>query len=64
MFLKKVNPKYAIIGVGINNKFGHPSQSVIETLNKMNVEIYRTDLMGEIIIKSDGKKIEFESIDK
>lgn len=64
MFLKKVNPKYAIIGVGINNKFGHPSQSVIETLNKMNVEIYRTDLMGEIIIKSDGKKIELESIGK
>ena len=64
MFLKKVNPKYAIIGVGINNKFGHPSQSVIETLNKMNVEIYRTDLMGEIIIKSDGKKVKFESIGK
>ena len=64
MFLKKVNPKYAIIGVGINNKFGHPSQYVIETLNKMNVEIYRTDLMGEIIIKSDGKKIELESIGK
>mgnify|MGYP004445330755 FL=1 len=64
MFLKKVNPKYAIIGVGINNKFGHPSQSVIEALNKMNVEIYRTDLMGEIIIKSDGKKVELESIGK
>lgn len=47
-FIKEVNPKIALIGVGMNNKFGHPNKEVIERLENINCKIYRTDEMGEI----------------
>lgn len=49
-FLDKINPKIALIGVGKNNKFGHPSNDVIQRLKDKNVKIYRTDMNGEINI--------------
>ena len=60
-FLNAVNAKYALIGVGKNNKFGHPSDTTIENLNKTNTKIFRTDEMGEIEIKTNGKKIKFRT---
>lgn len=50
-FLNLVNPKIALIGVGRDNKFGHPNEETIQKLKNMNVKIYRTDEMGEITIK-------------
>lgn len=50
-FVNNVNPEVAVIGVGKNNKYGHPSAQTLETLGKINSEIYRTDLCGEIYIK-------------
>ena len=50
-FLKAVNPKIALIGVGQNNKFGHPSNITIEKLKSIGCRIYRTDLNGEIEIE-------------
>ncbi len=55
-FLNAVKPKYAVIGVGENNKFGHPSDSTIQNLIDIKVKIYRTDEMGEIILKTNGKE--------
>ena len=52
-FLKWVNPKAALIGVGKNNLFKHPSEKTIENLRKHNVTIYRTDENGEITITID-----------
>lgn len=49
-FLKTVSPKIALIGVGKNNKFGHPNGQVIERLKANKVKIYRTDEDGEICI--------------
>lgn len=54
-FLKTVQPKLALIGVGENNKFGHPSTEVLKRLEEINCNVYRTDESGEIIIKSNGK---------
>ena len=56
-FIEKIKPKYAIIGVGEDNKFGHPSDNTIQNLEKANIRIYRTDKMGEIEIKTNGKEI-------
>ena len=58
-FIEKIKPKYAIIGVGEDNKFGHPSDSTIQNLEKENIRIYRTDKMGEIEIKTNtlGRKV-------
>ena len=54
-FIEKVKPKIALIGVGENNTFGHPSNITIETLEKAGTKIYRTDQMGEIILKINKK---------
>ncbi len=54
-FVEKVNPKMALIGVGKNNLFKHPSDSTLETLNKNKIKIYRTDKNGEITIKVNRK---------
>lgn len=48
-FINHINPKYSIISVGKNNKFGHPRESVLNTLN--NSKIYRTDKDGTVEIK-------------
>lgn len=55
-FLKSVKPKIALIGVGENNKFGHPSKDVIKRLTENKVKIYRTDTDGEISIKIKKNK--------
>ena len=49
-FIEAVRPKIALIGVGENNKFGHPNEQVIERLIDFGVQIYRTDKSGEISI--------------
>lgn len=54
-FINIVKPKYAVIGVGKDNKFGHPSNVTIENLKTINTEIYRTDEMGEISINVNIK---------
>ena len=36
-FLTQVNPKIALIGVGSNNNFGHPNESVIDRLENMRL---------------------------
>lgn len=54
-FIETVNPRIALIGVGENNKFGHPNDEVINRLQKHKIKIYRTDKMGEIIITLDQK---------
>ncbi len=47
-FLKKVNPKVAIISVGKNNAYHHPSIEVIRRLESLNIKIRRTDFEGTI----------------
>lgn len=55
--IKKINPKYVLIGVGKNNKYKHPSKEVIERFEKNEIIIHRTDINGEIYIKTNGKNI-------
>ena len=54
-FLEAVKPKISLIGVGENNKFGHPNDDVINRLENIGSKIYRTDKMGEISIFVDKK---------
>ena len=61
-FLKKVNPKYAVISVGRENDYGYPKPIVLERLEKLGAEIYRTEELGTIVISSDGNKIYVNTI--
>ncbi len=47
-FIKTIMPSEAVISCGLNNKYGHPHQDVIDILNKYNVKIYRTDISSSI----------------
>lgn len=56
-FLKKVDPDYAIISCGKNNKYGHPHKETIDKLDNLNIKYFRTDIDGNITIRSDGFNI-------
>ncbi len=58
-FVKAVVPKYALISDGKDNKYGHPHKDTLDTLTQFGAEIFRTDLLGTIIMKSDGKNVNF-----
>lgn len=56
-FIESINPKYSLISVGENNRYGHPNKEVLKKLN--NSKIFRTDMYGSIEIKlnKNGYKI-------
>ncbi len=56
-FVKAVNPKYAVITVGKNNSYGHPSKSTIKMLKDYKIPYFRTDEQGTIVMTSDGEKL-------
>ncbi len=58
-FLAVVNPQIAVISVGADNPFGHPSPEVIERLQQKlgSQSIYRTDEHGTIEFITDGERL-------
>ncbi len=56
-FLAAADPKYAVISVGRQNSYGHPSAATLELLRKTCSSVYRTDLQGDILITSDGSRL-------
>ena len=61
-FLNSVNPSIAIISVGKNNSYGHPTSEVLSLLDYFNIRTIRTDINGTIIAISDGKNISISSV--
>ena len=62
VFLDKVKPYYAVILVGKNNIYNHPSNKTLEKLNKRNIKVYRTDLDGTIVFISDGDNLNVKAL--
>ena len=58
-FINEVNPKYSIISVGKNNRYGHPNDSVLDNLE--DSKIYRTDEDGSIMFKIKNNKLKIEA---
>lgn len=58
-FLEEINPQYAIISVGKDNSYGHPTKSVIQRLEKKKIEVHRTDEEGNIVLSTDGNNVTF-----
>ena len=52
--IEKVDPDYAIISCGKDNRYGHPHAETLKTLEKNEIYVLRTDLRGTITVKSDG----------
>jgi competence protein ComEC len=57
-FLNRVKPEFAIVSCGAWNRYGHPSQAVLDRLRAVNpaLKLYRTDLHGEITLTTRGKQ--------
>ena len=58
-FIDEIKPKYSIISVGKNNRYGHPNKKVLDTLN--DSKIYRTDQDGSIMFKIKYDKLQIET---
>ena len=56
-FVNKLSPKYGIIEVGSNNKYNLPNNEIIKRWECVGTKLYRTDINGNIILKTDGKNI-------
>ncbi len=53
-FLKRVKPEIAIITVSTMNQYAQPHQNVLNRLAQVGARIYRTDINGNIIFRTDG----------
>lgn len=60
-FLEKVSPAYAVISCGAGNDYGHPHPETLEALRDTGVNVLRTDLLGTIVLTTDGSEIVFTS---
>ena len=58
-FINSINPKYSLISVGKNNRYGHPNKEVLNNLS--DSKIYRTDQDGSIMFKIKKNKLRIET---
>jgi competence protein ComEC len=62
-FLAVAHPEIAVISVGADNKYGHPTEEVLERLEDLVGEenIYRTDENGTVEFITDGERLWLET---
>ena len=58
-FINEINPKYSIISVGKNNRYGHPNKEVLNNLS--DSKIYRTDQNRSVMFKIKNNKLKIET---
>ena len=62
-FLREIMPEYAVISVGNDNTYGHPTEDTLSRLRDADVKVFRTDLQGTVICVSNGESVSF-SVEK
>lgn len=60
-FLREIMPQYAVISVGEDNSYGHPTDAVLSRLRDAEVTLYRTDMQGHIVACSDLHSVTFST---
>ena len=60
-FLEVIKPDYAVISCGEGNSYGHPCDITLEKLTEYTDKIYRTDLSGTIVFRSDGNNYDIQT---
>ena len=58
-FLDAVDPDYAVISCGKDNSYGHPHAETLAKLKAEDIEVFRTDELGDIYCTSDGQTVSF-----
>ncbi len=57
-FLDAVAPQIAVVSAGRHNTFGHPRDGPLSRLRERDVAVFRTDLAGDISVRTDGRAIQ------
>lgn len=59
-FLEQSRPRLAVISVGADNTYGHPTKATLDTLYATGVQVLRTDRDGTIslVLSSGGLELE------
>ncbi len=60
-FLDVVQPRLGLASVGTGNRYGHPAPETLSALLARDVPVFRTDLDGTVVVRSDGRVLEVES---
>lgn len=55
-FLKATSPALALISAGVNNRYGHPKQEILDRLKSLNIPYVSTQDVGTFTLKTDGMK--------
>lgn len=60
-FLDAVRPRIALVSVGDHNTYGHPSAEVMAALDAAGASVLRTDRLGTVVVRTDGRSLEVEA---
>jgi len=60
--VKQVSPDYAIFSVGKNNRYGHPSEKIVQRWEEDGANVFRTDDHGAVIIQTDGIELKIQTM--
>jgi competence protein ComEC len=60
-FLGAVTPRLAVVSVGTGNTYGHPNRGVMRSLAATGAVTLRTDLLGTVVLRVDGARIEVDA---
>jgi competence protein ComEC len=60
-FLAAVRPRLALVSVGAHNSYGHPDAAVLSSLAAAGAAVLRTDLLGTVVVRTDGRSLEVEA---
>ena len=60
-FIEAAAPQVAVISVGEDNEYGHPSALVISRLKAAGASVYRTDQAGNVVVYTNGKEIQIQT---
>ena len=55
-WLAEIDPTVAVISVGGNNRYGHPTPEALGLLGELGIRVVRTDQEGDIVVTSDGRQ--------
>lgn len=61
-FLQSVTPNLAVISVGKNNNYGHPSEIVLHNLDIIGALLWRTDKLGALRIFTNNGRIMYQKL--
>jgi competence protein ComEC len=57
LFLDKVQPQFAVVSAGADNRYGHPHKEVVDEVVSRNIKILSTAAVGNVVFQTDGERL-------